>query len=106
MSDTERKVTMTDETTHTQQALLSSLPLWMQAVSIVGFPILVAGFYMAKDVGFIPSILGANAEVLSKVVVQHDDHLVFLKESLRLQREVCRNTARSPEAARVCNLGE
>ena len=87
-------------------ALLSSLPLWVQAVSMVGFPILVASFYMAKDVGFIPSILSANAEVLAKVIAQHDDHLVYLRESLRLQREVCRNTARTPEALRTCNQGE
>src|SRR3990172_4318429 len=81
-------------------ALLSSLPLWVQAVSMVGFLILVASFYMAKDVGFIPSILSANAEVLSKVIAQHDNHLVYLQESLRLQREVCRNTARTPESVR------
>ena len=87
-------------------ALLSSLPLWVQAVSMVGFPILVASFYMAKDVGLIPSILSANAEVLARMVGQHDNHLVYLQESLRLQREVCRNTAKTPESVRTCNQGE
>lgn len=87
-------------------ALLSSLPLWVQAVSMVGFPILVASFYMAKDVGIIPSILSANAETLTRVIAQHEEHLVYLRESLRLQREVCRNTARTPESVRTCNLGE
>lgn len=97
---------MSDTNSPTKSALLSSLPLWVQAVSMVGFPILVASFYMAKDVGLIPSILSANAEVLAKVIDQHDNHLVYLKESLRLQREVCRNTARTPEALRTCNQGE
>lgn len=86
--------------------LLAALPLWVQAVSIVGFPILVAGFYMAKDVGVLPSLLTANAAILNQVVEQHEAHLTFLRESLRLQREVCRNTARTSDSIRTCNLGE
>ena len=89
-----------------QPPLLAALPLWVQAVSIVGFPILVAGFYMAKDVGLIPSILSANAAVLARVVEQHDSQTAYLQESLRLQREVCRNTAKTSESVRTCNQGE
>lgn len=97
---------MADDPLVTKGALLSSLPLWVQAVSMVGFPILVAGFYMAKDIGLIPSLLSANAAVLTQIHVQHDTQLVHLQESLRLQRAVCRNTAQTPEAMRTCNQGE
>ena len=86
--------------------LLAALPLWVQAVSIVGFPILVAGFYMAKDVGLIPSLLGANAAVLDKIHSQHEDHLEYLRVNTHLLREVCRNTSRTPESQRVCDKVE
>jgi hypothetical protein len=86
--------------------MLGSLPLWVQAVSIVGFPILVAGFYMAKDAGLIPSITTANAEVLAKIVAQHENMYQPLAESLRLQREICRSVAKNPESLRACNQGE
>jgi hypothetical protein len=89
-----------------QPPLLAALPLWVQAVSIVGFPILVAGFYMAKDVGLVPSVLTANAELLAQIVDQHESHLTSLRESIRLQREVCRNTSHTPDSLRVCNQGE
>ena len=89
-----------------QTTLLNALPLWAQAVSLVGFPIFVAGFYMAKEVGLFPSILSANATVLTMVVEQHREQIVYLQESIRLQREVCRNTAKTPESLRSCNQGE
>lgn len=88
----------------TPPALLSSLPLWVQAVSIVGFPIIVAVFYMAKDVGYIPSVNTANAEVLSQVTRQHDTMAPALTELVRLNRVTCHNMAKTLEAARECNV--
>lgn len=96
---------MADPTSLTDRpALLSSLPTWLQAVSIVGFPILVAGFYMAKDVGVFPSVASANAETLAEVVRQHQAYSGQAAEMVRLLREVCHNTAKTPEATRGCNF--
>lgn len=86
--------------------ILSALPMWAQAVSMVGFPILVASFYMAKDIGFIPSVAMVNAATLTRIVEQHEAMLVPLAESLRLQREICRSVAKSPVSLRACNQGE
>lgn len=86
--------------------VLTALPLWVQAVSMVGFPILVAGFYMARDVGFVPSVATVSATTLTRVVEQHEAMLMPLAENLRLQREICRSVAKTVESTRACNQGE
>lgn len=74
-------------------ALLSNLPLWVQAVSLVGFPIFVAGFYMARDVGFLPSVAEVNAQSLAEIAHQHKEQLETMTEFVRLQRVVCFRSA-------------
>lgn len=88
--------------THPRPAMLSSLPLWVQAVSLVGFPILVAGFYMAKDVGYLPSVAEVNATSIREIVQQHKGQTDLLSESVRLQRVACVRSATSPAQHTEC----
>lgn len=83
-------------------ALLSSLPIWVQAVSLVGFPILVAGFYMARDIGFLPSVAEVNAKSIQEILVQHKGQSDLLAESVRLQRVSCFRQAQTPSQHREC----
>lgn len=95
----------TDSNSPTHRVLLEGLPTWVQAVAIVGFPILVATFYMAKDSNLLPSVERANAETLAEVVRQHQVYSGQSAEMVRLLREVCHNTAKTAEAVRACNFG-
>lgn len=83
-------------------ALLSNLPLWVQAVSLVGFPALVATFYMAKDIGVLPSMAEVNAKSIQEILVQHKGQTELMMESVRLQRVSCFRQAQTPEQHREC----
>ncbi len=74
---------------------MSQLPDWLQAVSIVGFPIVVACFVLLQDAGYFRSLNSENAKVLAEVVAQHDALLIQQAEQVRLAREVCKNTAKT-----------
>lgn len=87
---------------HVRPALLSSLPLWVQAVSMVGFPILMSAFYMAKDVGYLPSVAEVNAKSIQSILDQHKDQTELLTESVRLQRVACFRNALSPSQHKEC----
>ena len=83
-------------------ALLSSLPLWVQAVSLVGFPVFVAGFYMLKDIGYLPSVAEVNAKSIQEILLQHKGQTDLMVESVRLQRVACFRAATSPSQHREC----
>ena len=97
---------MADETTGTapqpRAALLSSLPLWVQAVSLVGFPVMVATFYMLKDVGYLPSVAEVNAKSIQEILLQHKGQTDLMVESVRLQRVACFRAATSPSQHIEC----
>ena len=83
-------------------ALLSSLPLWVQAVSLVGFPVMVAAFYMMKDVGYLPSVAEVNAKSIQEILLQHKGQTDLMIESVRLQRVACFRAASSPSQHKEC----
>ena len=91
------------DTPESRPALLSSLPLWVQAVSMVGFPILVSSFYMAKEVGYLPSVAEVNAGTLRTVLAQHETLATQSTELVRLVKEICHNTARTEGQVRACS---
>ena len=95
---------MADDTTTStpKPALLSSLPVWVQAISLVGFPVLLALFYMAKDVGFLPSVAEVNAKSIQEILLQHKGQTDLMVESVRLQRVACLRAATSPAQRREC----
>lgn len=95
-------VSGTESTQSPRPALLSNLPLWVQAISLVGFPVLVAGFYMAKDVGFLPSVAEVNAKSIQSILDQHKGQTDLLSESVRLQRVACFRNAQTPSQHREC----
>lgn len=81
---------------------LSSLPIWVQIVSMVGFPIIVAGFFLAREVGYLPSSAEANMSVLQELSRQHVTANTQLDELVRLSRLVCRNTAKDRWSEQRC----
>lgn len=83
-------------------ALLSSLPLWVQAVSLVGFPSFVAGFYMLKDIGYLPSVAEVNAKSIQEILIQHKGQTDLMVESVRLQRVACFRAASTPSQHKEC----
>lgn len=87
---------------HARPAMLSTLPLWVQAVSLVGFPILVAAFYMARDIGYLPSVAEVNATSIQHILEQHKGQTDLLTESVRLQRVACFRNAQTPSQHREC----
>ena len=95
---------MADDTTTStpKPALLSSLPIWVQAISLVGFPVLLALFYMAKDVGFLPSVAEVNAKSIQEILLQHKGQTDLMVESVRLQRVACFRAATSPAQHKEC----
>lgn len=95
-------VDQTESTQNARPALLSNLPLWVQGVSLVGFPILVAGFYMAKDIGYLPSVAEVNAKSIQSILDQHTNQLNLMTESVRLQRVACFRSAQSPAQHKEC----
>ena len=82
--------------------LLSHLPTWVQAVSVVGFPVIVASFLLLKEVGYFPSTAEANAAGIRTMVNQHSDVYAQIQELVRLSREICRNTAKTVERITEC----
>lgn len=84
------------------QSSLAILPMWLQAVSIVGFPILVASFVLLQDAGYFRSVNADNARVLAEVVIQHEVLLTQQAEQVRLAREVCKNTAKTMDDIQRC----
>jgi len=83
-------------------ALLSSLPIWVQAISLVGFPVMVAAFYMARDIGFLPSVAEVNAKSIQEILLQHKGQSDLLAESVRLHRVACFRQAQTPAQHREC----
>lgn len=82
--------------------LLSGLPLWVQAISLVGFPCLVALFYMARDVGYFPTQAEANAMMLSQIASQHVSQTQTLAEMVKINRAICLNIATNKEDRNRC----
>ena len=62
--------------------VLKDLPTWVRSVAWVGFPVMVAGYFMAKDAGWIPYPLGVIQEAIAGHVEQD-------REVIRLLREQC-----------------
>lgn len=88
---------------------LGALPLWVQAVSLVGFPAIVALFYMAKDMGLVTSLAEAQAKTLSElsyqhqsITQQHAEMLDHTKAIVRLERQICHNTAKTDTDRKAC----
>lgn len=81
---------------------LGQLPLWVQAVSIVGFPVMVAAFYMAKDVGVVKSPAEASAEILKDLVLEHKGQTDLLASLVRIGRAMCHQSAKTNEDHARC----
>ena len=84
------------------QISLSDLPKWVQAISLVGFPVVVAVFLLVKDVGYFAPSAEAGSASLARVEEQHDHLSTQLSELVRLTREICRNTAQDRDSVRQC----
>ncbi len=81
---------------------LSGLPIWAQTVSVIGFPILVAMYFLAKEAGYIPSLAEANAGLIADMNHQHHNMIQSTNELVRLSREICRHTAKTDYDAQRC----
>ena len=68
-------------------AMLDKLPLWFKFLLIIGFPTVVAVFFMAKDVGLIGTE-SANATA----------HYDESKHHTRLLRAMCYRLPENPKA--------
>jgi hypothetical protein len=82
--------------------LLNRLPMPIKVITIVGFPIAVALFYMLKDVGYLPSVAESNAKAISEILEQHKGQTGVLKDILSTQKAICHNTAKTLAEAREC----
>ena len=81
---------------------LSNLPTWAQVVSMVGFPIIVAAFFLFKEIGYLPSPAEAQMRSLENLTRQHETTNTQLDELVRLSRLVCRNTAKDQWSEQRC----
>lgn len=77
--------------------LLNGLPLWVKSVAMVGFPIVVALFFMGRETGWIPSVhhrvdtaIAGQAKVLLDHDRRQDEIIGRLTTGLRI---LCENTA-------------
>ncbi len=86
----------------TERTTLAGLPIWAQTVSVIGFPILVAMYFLAKEAGYIPSLAEANANVMQDMAHQHQNLIQSTNELVRLSREICRHTAKGEWDAQKC----
>jgi hypothetical protein len=81
---------------------LSNLPTWAQVVSMVGFPIIVAVFFLLKEIGYLPSPAEAQMQSLDNLTRQHATTNAQLDELVRLSRLICRNTAKDRWTEQKC----
>ncbi len=98
---------MADETpvTHVEKVertTLAGLPTWAQVVSVVGFPIILSMYFLARDAGYIPSLAEANASLMADMNHQHHNIMESTAELVRLSREICRHTAKGEWDAQKC----
>lgn len=73
---------MTDDTveSHAQGdglgSVINKMPVWFQAFWLVamtfGIPVLMVGYYLARDAGYIPNPVAAQLEMLKASVASHE----------------------------------
>ena len=101
---------------------LTPLPAWAKALIVVvgmlGFPIVVAGFLLMRDAGMVGSPLLDQSRMNAVALAAHVEksaereaalrgEIAILRErldrSIRLQAQICRNTAKNDYAASLCD---
>ena len=80
----------------------AGLPLWIQAISVVGFPIMVASFVLLQDAGYVRSVNKENAHTMTILAEQHRLLVAQQTELIRLSREICKNTGHSSADIERC----
>ena len=71
-------------------------PVWAKLIAGLGFPIAVALFFLLMFAGYIPSPLAAIEGELRS-------HVKSSARMLSIQRQICRNTARSEYQQTRCD---
>lgn len=85
-----------------ERRLFPPLPLIAQVISVLGFPIVVAGFFLLKDIGVFSQIPDASAGMLETLNNQHKTTLSQLDELIRVAREICKHSAKNQVDVAKC----
>lgn len=88
---------MTDSATTTTTSdtglggVINKMPIWFQAGWLVamtfGVPVLMVGFYLARDAGWIANPITAQLEQVNQAILRHDHTLIKLTEVVETQTE-------------------
>ena len=97
-------------TMKTSAEIVNGLPIWVKVVTVVGFPIVVAAFFMAQSAGMIPSTTGRLVQVIERRTAQSDQHIKTTEDLAvgirRAMRIMCENAARDDSDRRRCGAIE
>ena len=92
----------------------SNMPLWVKAVSLLGFPIFVALFFMGQTAGFVPSPAARIEPALHETNMRIDQLRTALEAQIvqqrvtsernsRLLASICRNAAKTEYQMTGCD---
>lgn len=85
---------------------LNGLPWWVKGIATVGFPTVVALFFLAQSAGWIPSATQATASTLERLVKNTEAHEQTTRDLIdRLStalRAMCENAARDVTERNRC----
>ena len=83
--------------------MLNGLPLWVRAVAVVGFPVLVASYLMLAVTGAVPSAISKEHETIqTKQEKAREEQEKVRQEQSQLLRLICANTAKSEAVTLEC----
>lgn len=90
--------------------VLNGSPWWVKTIAYLGFPIFVAMILLGIIVGYVPSTLTALADTTKKLEQSITDHrkdtadiAASVTVNIRLQRAICRNTAKTDLERLACD---
>lgn len=94
-------------------AVLSSMPWWVQAVGIIGTPMLILAFYLAQDAGYINNPVAArleqiegNQEQLKGLMLRHEqmtqDMLRVMEREAERRQKRCVLKAQTADQKTAC----
>ena len=101
---------MTTMMTMKTAELVNGLPIWIKIISVVGFPIAVAVFFMAQNAGMLPSPTARLLQILERRTEQFDRHVkttddltIGLRRAMKI---MCENAAKDDADRRRCGAIE
>ena len=89
---------------------MNGLPIWVKVIAVVGFPIVVAGFFMGQNAGIVPSPTSRLVQILERRTDQFDRHVKTTEDLTiglrRAMKIMCENAARDDSDRRRCGAIE